>query len=214
VQLGAELGQHHVGQPGADDGRHQSGGDVEIELRRRQRAAGRALGEERAQLVDTGLADGLVQPAHGGVGAGIGGGRAQPRQPRMLDEKRQAALDARLEVGPEVAAGRGRRQERALVARRLVAEEPAVEVELVGEILVEAAFGDARALRDLRQRRLGVAALGELGDGLTDQTIAALGGQGEEGAGGHATGQSYDRSVAWSSRMYQSRRREGVTGRG
>src|SRR5262249_49663144 len=156
-------------------------------------AAGDPLPQQLPQLVDAGLADGAMQPAHFDGSRWIGGGRRQPRQLRMLHEERHAALDGRLEAGPESARGRRPAGKLALAPRGFVGEEPAVEIELVFEVLVEAALRNARAPRNLRQRRLRVSAVGEFGDRLPHQAVTAPRGEPKEGRLRHATAQSYDR---------------------
>ena len=76
-----------------------------------------------------------------------------------------------------------------------VRDEPAVEIELVLEVLVEAPLRDLGALRDLREGRFCISAFGELGDRLPHKTVTPLGGEREECFRRHVTGQSYDRSV-------------------
>ena len=63
--------------------------------------------EPRAQLLDARVADRLVQAADLGARRRVGGGRGQAREARVLDEERHAALDQRLEAGPEVAVRTG-----------------------------------------------------------------------------------------------------------
>jgi len=192
VKLGVQLPQDHVGQPRADDGGDQPRHHVEIEAVGPDRSARYPALQESPQLLDPGFADGLVQPPDIFARRGIRGGRRQASQPRQLDEERHPPLDEGFEVRPELSGAPCGSHEIALVARSLVCDEPAVQVELVLEVLVEAALRDPGAPRNLRERRFRVSALGELRDRLTYEALAPLAGEGEEGARRHVTDQSYD----------------------
>ncbi len=169
---GLELPKDGVRQPGADHRCRQARGDRDVG-RPGECARFHTLAQQPLEFFVRRVAHRGVQALKFVLGTWMYRRRGEPGQPGVLYEKRDPPFDIRLEPSPEIRVFRGRSgNERSLATRDLFGQQPAVQVELVIEILIDTALCDPEPTHHRAQRCIVEAAFAELDDRFLDDPLA------------------------------------------